>query len=148
MTKLSEVSKRDIVDLFGTGITIPGKSKAKFISWHGRLDDVAFLKRLYNLKNMESYDHRFNNAEDDITCHVTFQDYETNWIFSDNRFQIMDGNDEEFLGFICEVFHPAVTKHSIENEGYPEYYYFQEIKKFCYLRDMSYMKVIGKAISR
>jgi len=126
MKKLSEVAKRDIQDLFTCGVTLPG-GETKTINWAGRYDDVDFLARLYNLEDLPSYDHRYRTAEGDIRCHTNFRDWEDDWVFSDDRFQLKSGEDEFFLRFLCEVFHPAVTQHSVEDEAQPEYYYFRQI---------------------
>lgn len=73
------------------------------------MDELDFLKRLYDLKSMRSFDSRFSNAEDDIWQHtINNDDYPYCWVFEDERFQLKNGNDEVYLRFICEIFHPAV----------------------------------------
>ena len=68
-----------------------------------------FLKRLYDLERMPSFDSRFANAEQDIWQHtVNNDDYPYCWVFEDKRFNLQDGSDEVYLKFLCEVFHPAV----------------------------------------
>lgn len=42
---------------------------AERIAWSGRLDEVAFLSRLYNLQELPSYDSGFRTAERDIIEH-------------------------------------------------------------------------------
>ena len=32
--------------------------------WYGRLDEIQFLNRLYNLKKLPSLDERFKNAQE------------------------------------------------------------------------------------
>jgi hypothetical protein len=48
-------------------------------------------------------------------------------VFTDERFHLIDGDDEIFLTFICEAFHPAVTKNSSEDERFPEFYCLEQI---------------------
>lgn len=128
MNKLTEVAKRDIQDLFNCGITLPDGSTGH-VSWAGRLEDADFLARLYNLASMPSYDHRYRNADRDIRCHVGWGDWESNWVFTDGRFDLLHSTDEQFFRFLCEVFHPAVTRNSVEDPASPEMYMLKEIQK-------------------
>lgn len=128
MNKLSEVAKRDIQDLFNCGITLPDGSTGH-VSWTGRLEDADFLARLYNLSAMPSYDHRYRDADGDIRCHVRWGDWEGDWVFTDGRFELLHADDERFLKFLCEVFHPAVTRNSVEDPDSPEMYMLEEIQK-------------------
>lgn len=111
MRNISEVTRRDIFDIF----------RMKTLAWHdasqepvniyywGRLEEISFLKRLYNLQKMPSFDGRFANAEGDIFQHtVNNDDWPFCWVFEDSRFSLSDGDDEYLLNFLCEVFHPAV----------------------------------------
>lgn len=110
MNKITDITRRDILDLIQYGIT--DVLDTSFITWSGRLGDLAFLERLYDLKKLPSYDSRFSTAEDDIWQHtVNNDDWENDWIFTDSRFKLTAGNDDEYLlKFICEIFHPAVRK--------------------------------------
>lgn len=128
MNKLSEVSKRDIQDLFNLGISLPDGTTGR-VYWNGRLDDADFLSRLYDLSSMPSYDHRYRDAEGDIRCHVGWGDWDGDWVFTDGRFDLLHSDDEDFLRFLCEVFHPAVTRHSVEDPDCPEMYILEEIQK-------------------
>lgn len=68
MNRISEITKRDIYDLFRNGIDIDEwfeKKNVKY-TYFGRWNEIEFLKRLYNLKNMRSIDSRFPDAESDI----------------------------------------------------------------------------------
>jgi hypothetical protein len=79
------------------------------IYFAGRMSALDFLMRLYPLKEMESYDGRYENAYVDIAQHTDFNDdYQGNWVFRDDRFQLVDGTDEGFLKFISEMAHPLV----------------------------------------
>lgn len=79
------------------------------VRWHGKLDDVEFLSRLVNLQQLPSTDSRFPDAAGDIWQHrYNNDDWDDDWVFSDSRFQLMDGTADEFLRFLCEVVHPVV----------------------------------------
>ena len=99
MARISEVTRRNIRDLF-----VVGK-----IRWSGRLEEAEFLGRIYDLEDLPSKDGRYNSARGDITQHRTMNfDWEDDWVFYDSRFRLMTCEDEEFLTFLCETIHPAV----------------------------------------
>lgn len=78
-------------------------------TWQGQLDDVEFLSRLYDLQKLPSHDSRFKDAASDIWQHcINNDDWESYWVFADDRFGLMDGSAEAFLRFICETIHPVV----------------------------------------
>ncbi|WP_242649352.1 hypothetical protein [Syntrophomonas wolfei] len=109
--RISEITKRDILDLFNNGIEIEEYFETKKVTYlyFGRMEELEFLKRLYDLKSMPSLDSRFSDAESDIRQHtVNNNDYPFCWVFEDERFQLKDGSDEVYLKFICEIFHPTV----------------------------------------
>jgi hypothetical protein len=113
MRKISEVTRRDIFDLLRIGYIDQSTGKKFHFSRYGSIGEIAFLERLYKLSNIESYDGRFSNAAGDIRQHtVNNDDWEEDWIFSDDRFGLAHGDDEEFLNFLCETFHPAVRSES------------------------------------
>ncbi len=99
---VSEVTRRRILD------TISGK-------WSGRLDEVEFLSRMYDLEAMPSFDARFLTASGDIYKHrIMNDDWDVDWVFSDRRFNILRGSDEIFLRFIAEAIHPIVRPNADE----------------------------------
>ncbi|NCC88366.1 MAG: hypothetical protein EOM05_10995 [Clostridia bacterium] len=110
--RITSITKRDIFKLFINGLDIDvifGDTQHVAYPYYGLLSEIVFLNRLYNLKTMISNDSRFENAESDIWQHTeNNDDYEFGWIFSDDRFPLKNGSDEEFLTFLCEVFHPEV----------------------------------------
>ena len=108
MIKISEVTRRDIFDIF----------RVDFVNYYGRLSEIDFLKRIYNLENMPSTDSRFENAEGDIWQHtINNDDWERDWVFSDSRFELLT-SDEVLLKFICEVFHPIVRNENFDWKKY------------------------------
>ena len=119
---ISSITRRDIIDLFKNGITEDNWLMKEIIyyPYYGCLDIVDFLKRLYKLDTWESGDPRLKNAEQEITMHTRNGDYSDNWIFDDERFHLIDGTDNVFLDFLCEVFHPEVRDDNKEWEKYLE----------------------------
>ena len=66
---------------------------------------------------MPSTDDRFPNAMGDIWQHtVNNDDWGAGWVFSDSRFDLMRGDDETFLWFLCESIHPVVRSDVTECE--------------------------------
>lgn len=111
MNRISEITKRDIQKMFKNGMEIVELWDPKKVTYpyHGELDEIDFLKRIYNLEDMISEDPRYSNAEEDIWQHTkNNDDYADCWVFEDDRFQLMNGDDRNYLRFICEIFHPAV----------------------------------------
>ena len=111
--KITEYTRQDIVDLLTYGYYDKKNKKKIQYFWSGRLDESSFLSRLYNLKEIESTDHRYKNAYGDIIQHrVNNLDWEDDWVFNDPRFGIRNVNDSEFLRFVLEVFNPSVRDES------------------------------------
>ena len=97
VNRISEITKRDILDLFKNGIYIPDLWETKTVTYNyfGRLEEIEFLKRLYDLKSIPSSDPRYPIAEADILQHtVNNDDYPFCWVFEDKRFQLNNGSDE------------------------------------------------------
>ena len=118
MNRITDVTKRDIYDLFHDGLQETGLF-AEIIQYpyYGRLDEIEFLERIYDLDSMPSNDPRFSNAKGEIIQHtINNDDYPFCWVFQDARFQLMDGSDESILRFLCEVFQPFVRDESNEWE--------------------------------
>ncbi len=129
MDKITEITKRDIIDILIHGFIVTEnvidydyyehqyekQENIEYkISIYGRLEEIEFLSRIYDLDSMKSNDIRFKNARGDIIQHtINNLDWDTNWVFYDERFGILaGGNDETFLKFICEIFHPIVRIES------------------------------------
>lgn len=103
---ITEVTRRHLFDaLRNTGT-----------SWSGSLDEVTFLRRLYDLDRLKSHDPRFASAEGDIVQHRynNPEDWDDDWVFGDDRFGLSDGADEVLLRFLAEMIHPAVRTDSSE----------------------------------
>ncbi len=98
-TSITHITRRDVLDY----LRVCG------IPWYGRLDEVAFLSRLWELDTLPSTDSRFATAADDIRQHrIANDDWDNDWIFSDSRFLLASGPDKRFLDFLSAMVHPAV----------------------------------------
>ncbi len=97
---ISEITRRNIFDAIRVG-NIP---------WSGRLSETEFLSRLYDLDCLPSHDPRFRSAKGDIWQHRENNpdDWLEDWVFTDSRFDLMQGSDQAFIRFLCEMVHPAV----------------------------------------
>jgi len=105
--KISQITRRDIVDAISV----------EKINWSGRLEESEFLSRLFNLSALPSGDHRFKDAAGDIWQHrVNNFDWDDDWVFYDGRFNLMNGDDDSFLAFLCETIHPVVRPDPSEAE--------------------------------
>ena len=112
MGRITNLTRRDIRDVLVSGFNGDfGVSVIHYrFNFWGRLSTVDFMNRLYPLKELPSTDSRYNNAESDIFVHTVTNplDYPEDWPFSDDRFPLGNGSDEDFLNFLCEIFHPEV----------------------------------------
>lgn len=79
------------------------------VIWQGQLDEVEFLNRLFDLQKLPSHDSRFKDAAGDIWQHcINNDDWDRDWVYTDDRFTLLDGPADNFLAFICETVHPIV----------------------------------------
>jgi hypothetical protein len=81
-------------------------------TWRGRLSDREFLSRLYDLEQLPFRGDRFSTMAEDIVRHrENNDDWEDDWIFSDDRLQLDD--DELLLHLVAETAHPEVMRDSV-----------------------------------
>jgi hypothetical protein len=110
MNNITEITKRDIFDLFINGYIEEyafGANDKKIYYYYGRLDEIEFLNKLYPLDVMPSRYYPNENARYDIIRHtIGNDDWELGWVFSDDRFELSHGSDVKLLNFLCAVFHP------------------------------------------
>lgn len=105
--RISQVTRRDIIDAI----------QVEEVVWAGRLEESEFLSRLFDLSALPSHDSRFEDAAGDIWQHrVNNFDWGDDWVFRDSRFELLDGDDEVFLRFLCETIHPVVRPDVTEAE--------------------------------
>lgn len=104
---ISELTKRNIID----------ELKLRNFNWNGRLDEVEFLNRLFDLEDFPSGDSRYENMRGDIWQHrINNDDWSYWWVFDDQRLDLM-GNDSSFLEFLAETLHPVVRSNLEEAEN-------------------------------
>lgn len=80
------------------------------VNWSGRLEEPDFLARLYPLRRLPSNDYRYEDAYGDITQHRVNnpEDWADEYIFTDPRFDLLWGTDENLLNFLAMTLHPAI----------------------------------------
>jgi len=111
--EISEATRREIIRTF----------RSAAIRWSGSLDDVTFLSRIYDLDQLPSRDARFGNAKGDIWQHrISNDDWPNDWIYDDNRFNLLHCSDNEFLRFLCEMINPEVRSDEKEAERLLEFF--------------------------
>lgn len=77
--------------------------------WWGKLSEVDFLDRIYELDELPTTDGRFKTARGDIHQHrYNNDDWDDDWVFSDPRFELKNGPDEVLLEFLAQMVHPVV----------------------------------------
>lgn len=105
MSVIKRETRKNIIDHFNL----------EEINFCGRMNDVEFLERIYDLVSLPSRDRRYENAAEDIWHHaVSNDDYAMNWVFGDHRFELLSGSYENFLKFICNMAHPLVRPNVSE----------------------------------
>jgi hypothetical protein len=105
---ISEVTRRNIVD----------EIRVAKVPWWGRLDEVEFLSRLYDLEALPSNDRRVQAFSGDIWQHrCNNHDWPDDWVFTDSRTDLMHAQDDAFLRFVCLMIHPAVRPEQAEVDG-------------------------------
>lgn len=76
--------------------------------FHGNLDILSFLGRVWNLGSMKAIDSRHRNAYGDIqTKVIQFKDWDYNYLLYD-YLKILECNDETFLLFVEMCLNPLV----------------------------------------
>lgn len=97
--RITQVTRRDIFDFLRT----------QDEPWWGRMTEIDFLERLYDLDALPSTDRRHATAGSDIAQHrVGNADWDDDWVFCDPRFRLSSGPDEIILGFLAQMVHPVV----------------------------------------
>jgi hypothetical protein len=95
--RISEITRRDIVDRLLIDDGDP---------FHGRMDLVPFLRRIWPLSQMPSTDYRYKDAEGDIWQHMVNNN---DWSVDDllyRRLKIDTIPDEQFARFLEIRMHP------------------------------------------
>ena len=100
---IREGTRRDIVDML----------VLRDAPFHGRLEDINFLKRVWSLDEMPSEDGRFSTATADIRTHMGFGDWDDSHLLLE-RLKLSSGPDDDFLRFLEAVVHPLVVPDETE----------------------------------
>lgn len=77
------------------------------IDFYGRLNEVEFWERIFNLEKLPSTDSRYPDIKSDLWQHrVNNDDWDDNWYI--DKFDLLETEDAKFLKFLAEFFHPEV----------------------------------------
>ena len=92
---------------------------------NGRLDEVAFFSRIFNLNDLPITDYRANQFPDmaaDLWQHRVrnLTDWPDDWWVTDDRLDLLHVSEETFLRFLAEIVHPIVRPDAAEREPYLE----------------------------
>jgi hypothetical protein len=99
--QITELTRTDIVDALLLDKEQP---------FHGNLDMISFLKRVWPLETMPSEDSRFENAECDIWQHtVNNYDYNESELLY-KRLRITGVPDKQFVRFLETCLNPIVAR--------------------------------------
>jgi len=75
--------------------------------FYGRLNEVEFWERIFNLEKLPSTDSRYPDMKGDLWQHrVNNNDWDDNWYI--DKFDLLETEDAKFLKFLTEFFHPEV----------------------------------------
>lgn len=112
--QITEPTRRNIAD----------ELMLRGMSAEGRLDEVAFFSRLFDLKSLPTRDYRtrqFPTMAEDLWQHrVNNPDWSDGWWWSDDRLNLQHAPDELFLRFLAEMVHPIVRPNAAEREAFLE----------------------------
>ena len=90
----------------------------------GRLDEVEFFQRVFNLTDMPTTDYRtaqFPDMAADLRQHrVRNTDWDDDWWVRDSRLDLLHVPDETFLRFLAAMVHPVVRPDATERGAYLE----------------------------
>lgn len=100
-----------IATVLGTPAPPPG------LMWWGRLDEIKFLERLYDLDGLPSSDDRCSTAREDIRQHcINNADWDIEWVLTDPRLEL-SSSDDKLLRFLAETLHPEIQPDRAEVEN-------------------------------
>lgn len=97
---ISEVTRRDLLDYL---LTFPGR-------YHGRLDLLPFLSRVWDLSKLPSTDSRFQDASGDIWQHmVNNSDWDDDYLLF-SYLDLLHCDVKVLLTFMEQCVHPLVRR--------------------------------------
>jgi len=105
--RITEITRSELLDY----LLLRGKP------FHGNLDLMSFLKRVWNLSQMPSTDSRFKDAAGDIWQHmVNNSDWSDSELLND-RLDLLSCQDDTFLKFVEMCLHPILRlDQELQNE--------------------------------
>jgi hypothetical protein len=110
---ITDVTRRRLLDGLarlqpeaGAGQDDDAFAPARYTGWSGRLDEMTFLSRLYDLEALPSTDDRYRTAGRDIAQHrvLNWDWLDDNWVFTYEPLALAD-DDEGLLAFLAEMLH-------------------------------------------
>ncbi len=108
--QVTEITRRAIIDAL----------VLRENSFHGTLNQMDFLKRVWNLASMPSTDHRFDNAEADIWQHTVLnEDWDVSYLLLE-YLKLISCPDKTFLKFVEIAVHPLVGDNQEVSERLSE----------------------------
>ena len=124
---ITDITRSALVDLFGryepnaqrafVAFVVGAPRQPTGLAWWGRLDEIRFLERLYDLDALPSSDDRFSTARDDIRQHcMNNADWDIDWVLTDPRLELST-SDDKLLRFLAETLHPEVRLDRSEVES-------------------------------
>ena len=135
-------ARRYIIDLLFYGISENGQNI--LLPIYGILTEYKFLKRIYNLEEINSIYQGYENLEKELLFGEELYNYEE-WIFNDERLGLRECDDfENFLRLICECFNPFVRN---ENNNWRLFLsYINNALRDCEYEIFEEQKINGKEI--
>lgn len=80
--------------------------------FHGAMDGMAFLERIWDLTEMPSTDRRYSHGRGDIRTHwASFDDWDDEYLLV-TRLSLLDDDDAVFAEFVELCIHPRVLPDS------------------------------------
>ena len=101
--KISHITRQSIVDAL----------LLRERPFHGGLDLLEFLNRVWDLNDMPSQDPRFRSAAGDINTHMSFGDWTESYLLM-QRLSLRNAPDAQFFKFLEQCVHPLVLSDDSE----------------------------------
>lgn len=79
----------------------------RVFNYHGRRTEVQFLEKLYNL-DADNGPWADTLREEIVQHTIHNDDYPYGWVFDDERFGLMSCDDDSYLKFVAQIFHPLI----------------------------------------
>lgn len=95
----------DDINAYVLGDSLMFQEPERVFNYYGRRTELQFLEKLYDLS--ASDEPWGETLREEIIQHtIRNDDYQYGWVFEDKRFDLLTGDDETFLKFIAQIFHP------------------------------------------